>query len=244
MCFKKYKRIFINDKPTEYFVSKNGDVISKYKNKDNYHLKVFETDRGYQYVKLWINNKSKAKFIHRLVAEAYIDNPCNKPEVNHIDGIKSHNYVDNLEWVTSKENKRHAKDHGLINIATCEKRSKINSNENIHLVCKLLEENKKSVNEISKITGVSTDLIYGIRTKGLWHDISKNYNIPEVQYKKSRAYSEDDIIPVCEYLEEGNLSVSKISELTGVKKGTIRDILNRRRWVEISSNYNFSKFKK
>lgn len=218
MCFKSYRRIFINDKPTEYFVSKSGDVISNYKNKNNYHLKVFETDKGYQYVKLWINNKSKAEFIHRLVAEAYIDNPYNKPEVNHIDGIKSNNNMDNLEWVTSKENKRHAKKHGLINIATCEKRSKINSNENIHLVCKLLEENKKSINDISEITGVSTDLIYSIRTKGLWHDISKNYNIPKIQYKKSRAYSKDDIELVCKYLQKGKLPVSKISEITGVKK--------------------------
>ena len=107
-----YKRVIIDGVKTEYFVSRSGDVISRYKHKER-HLKVFTTDKGYVYVKLWINNKTRAAFIHRLVATAYIPNPDNKPEVNHIDGVKANNSVSNLEWCTRQENKQHANRTGL-----------------------------------------------------------------------------------------------------------------------------------
>lgn len=59
---------------------------------------------GYLRLTLTKNGKKNNYFIHRLVAEAYIPNPENKPQVNHLDEIKTHNYIGNLEWATSKEN--------------------------------------------------------------------------------------------------------------------------------------------
>ena len=83
-----------------YEVSNLGNVRNL---KTNIILKQKINKGGYMNVGLWKNGK-KTFLIHRLVAQAFIPNPDNKPEVNHKDEIKSNNCVYNLEWVTSKEN--------------------------------------------------------------------------------------------------------------------------------------------
>lgn len=74
-------------------------------------LKPIETNRGYLRVKLCKDRKIKKIRVHRLVAEAFIKRP--ELEVNHIDGNKKNNKVENLEWVTQRENKQHAWITGL-----------------------------------------------------------------------------------------------------------------------------------
>lgn len=70
--------------------------------------------QGYLHTVLYKDGKYKTKRVNRLVASAFIPNPENKPEVNHIDGNKNNNRVDNLEWVTGIKNKRHARKNGLV----------------------------------------------------------------------------------------------------------------------------------
>ena len=64
-------------------------------------------DNGYIRTSLCINGKTKDMYIHRLVAQAFIPNPDKKDEVNHIDGDKTNNHINNLEWVTKSENGLH-----------------------------------------------------------------------------------------------------------------------------------------
>ena len=85
-------------------------------------LKTCKRTNGYIGVGLRKNGKGKNFNIHRLVAIAFLDNPENKPQVNHIDGNKKNNNVSNLEWVTNSENQKHAYKHGLIKTIPTEDR--------------------------------------------------------------------------------------------------------------------------
>jgi hypothetical protein len=89
----------------------------------NHELKRFinQTNhpKGYKMVVLRENSKEFRFLVHRLVALTYIPNDKNKPQVNHINGIKNDNRVENLEWVTAKENTKHAWNIGLRTSKDC-----------------------------------------------------------------------------------------------------------------------------
>jgi len=88
-----------------YLVDRSGKVFYA---KSRKILKTFKDRYGYWRVNVTINGKSYQKPVHRLIATAFIPNPDNKPQVNHIDGNKQNNSVENLEWVTNSENRKHA----------------------------------------------------------------------------------------------------------------------------------------
>ena len=75
-------------------------------------LSLSKNSRGYLNTCLYANGGYKMLCIHQLVAKAFIPNPNNKPQINHIDCDKTNNHVNNLEWVTQSENIRHAFDNG------------------------------------------------------------------------------------------------------------------------------------
>jgi len=94
-----------------YVVSNLGNVRSlpkRTRHREELEMTKRVGSGGYLYVHLRKNGKSNNRLVHRLVAEAFIDNPYNKPQVNHIDGNKKNNNVNNLEWVTHSENQLHS----------------------------------------------------------------------------------------------------------------------------------------
>ncbi|AXI08214.1 hypothetical protein CUC15_04205 [Oceanobacillus zhaokaii] len=93
----------IKDYPN-YYVSKEGEVFSS---KINRVINQSINASGYRTVNISFDGKRKRLLVHRLVAEAFIPKPKNKPVVNHIDSNRSNATVDNLEWVTYRENSIH-----------------------------------------------------------------------------------------------------------------------------------------
>lgn len=128
-----------------YQVSNLGRVKSLFRqvkhsegNIRNNHERILKNQHdggGYPMVGLHKNSKTKAMKVHRLVMLAFKDNPHNKPEVNHIDENKNNNRLDNLEWVTKKENENHG---------TKRERCKANTNYKI-----IAMKNSKKVRQIS-----------------------------------------------------------------------------------------------
>lgn len=130
-------------------------------------LKLNIKKSGYTEVTLISLEIRKSFSVHRLVALAFIPNPENKKEVNHINGIKNDNRIENLEWVTSKENTQHAIDTNLI----------LQKGENC-LLSKLTEKDileirlsKNKINDIASHFGVTRENISKIRNRKTWKHI-------------------------------------------------------------------------
>lgn len=93
----------------DYIVSDSGRVMS-YKWERWHEIFPFCSQKGYLYTNL---GRSKRQSIHKLVAEAFIENPNNLSCINHLDGDKQNNNASNLEWCSYSENNQHAYDSGL-----------------------------------------------------------------------------------------------------------------------------------
>lgn len=153
-----------------YTVTRQGEVVNS---RTGRVLRQDSNRTGYKRVTLSVDGFVKRVFVHRLVATHYLPNPYGHQEVNHINGMKHDNRVENLEWVSNSQNKLHAIETGL-------QKSKVGrtylSKDKVHEVCKLLEQGLP-YNSISMSTGVSYNSVCLIKTKKNWVDISSLYKI-------------------------------------------------------------------
>jgi len=97
----------------KYTIKEDGRVWSNYK-KD--YKKFSLSNSGYLCTSIWIKGKECKLFQHRLVAMKYIPNPDRKTQVNHKNGIKTDNRIENLEWCTASENSQHSYDNGFSSV--------------------------------------------------------------------------------------------------------------------------------
>lgn len=95
-----------------YLFSKCGKVYSLFKNR--LLIPFSKVYPFYSRIHLKVGNNHKCLYLHRVIAETFISNENNGTDVNHIDGNKLNNLIENLEWCTRKENMYHAKENGLL----------------------------------------------------------------------------------------------------------------------------------
>lgn len=116
----------------KYRVSNYGRVKSFCKVKEKI-LKPSLSRAGYLVCDLQIKDKQKPFGVHRLVAKAFIPNPENKPQVNHLDGCRWNSCLSNLEWVTASENLQHAVQTGLMKTGEEHHRSKLTNEQVVYI---------------------------------------------------------------------------------------------------------------
>lgn len=160
----EYKEIYDG-----YRVSKSGVLLSK-KGKE---MSVFDNGKGYLIVQLRYKGKPKVKAIHRLVAEAWIPNPDNLSDVDHIDGDRLNNHIDNLRWVTHGENLAHS--FFLENrTAKGEYNGRCKASElEVKVICSLLDIGYSSA-EIRDL-GFNYNLVRSIKSGKNWRHVSCNF---------------------------------------------------------------------
>ena len=169
------KDIFIDGEKSEYTVDNLGRIYSKF-SKD--YLKPYVNTSGYYLVDLHHKKQRHTMQVHRIVAIAFIPNPDLLPTVNHKDGNKANNTVENLEWMTHLDNVRHAWETGLAKprYGTDNPANKY-TEEQIHAVCSYIEMDIMTNIEIAATCGVNISLIRDIKFRGKWKQISSMYDL-------------------------------------------------------------------
>lgn len=239
-------------------VNQTGTAVRDPVTKKNYHIAFTRHKDGrHNYLFIVIRRpdtkKTVPKLVHQLVAIAFVDNPENKPEVNHIDGNKWNAWYRNLEWVTDSENKIHAFRSGLAPSHAGEKSPVAKyTSEQIVEVCNLLEsEPKMTFKQIASLTGVSAGTVKSVYFKQNWTTISKDYNFParETQVRGEKSHlaktMESSIEKVCclldeVYLGKSNLNHQQISEMAGVSKSVVDNVSAGKSWNNVVEKHVFS----
>ena len=155
----------------DYIITKKGEIINKHNNR---LVKPQKNGKGY----LRVSIGKKMMFVHRLVAQQYIPNPENKLQVNHKDGNKLNNCVDNLEWVTNQENRNHAIKNNLHFYGDKCSWSKLTSQDVIFI----RNDNSHNITELSKMFNVTRSTIRNVKTGKSWKQL-KSY--AELSQKES-----------------------------------------------------------
>lgn len=153
-----------------YFISKCGKVKSCVRSKSRL-LKFDISNKGYYRVTLSKNGKTKRFSVHRLMAKVFLKDYSENLQVNHIDGVRTNNNIDNLEMVTQSENNKHALRIGLQKptYGTINGMSKLTEKEVLE-IRNLAKEGMKQ-KEIAKVYGIVRQTVNDIVNRKAWKHI-------------------------------------------------------------------------
>lgn len=165
----------IKDYEGLYFLNENGNIFSYPKKTRRGIREIFpiKVGSGYMQIDLCKDKKIKRYLVHRLMAKTFLENKENKEQVNHINGIKDDNKLENLEWNTRSENQLHSIRLGLrTTVGEKNSQSKINSEQVL-----LILNDKRYYKEIIKDYNVSISTISDIKRGYSWTHITGKDNL-------------------------------------------------------------------
>ena len=155
-----------------YLISNMGNV------KNIKELKTLKTYKRRDYIRIDLYDKRIKKpikrSVHRLVAEAFIPNPLKKPQVNHIDGDKDNNSINNLEWCTASENMKHAFKTGLNVPNPLKGEDRHNSKmtyEKVILLREMYDSGEFLLKELAEEFNISITVTWNIAKRNTWKHI-------------------------------------------------------------------------
>ena len=218
-----YFKIDIDKIEERYEIYENGDIFDKKRRK---YCKKHLDSKGYH--RVWIANIGKNIRVHRLVLCKY--SPTENQtflQINHKNGIKTDNSLDNLEWCTQSENQIHAFENGLNTKRGAKNpQSKLTENDVMEIIDRLLKE--IPVEKIATEYNVSKSLISRIKSKRAWIYLTKDIEFPTSKFSKMQNLRyktfEDDLI---KDLKDG-VNINVLSKKYHLSKRYIRDFKYRK----------------
>lgn len=224
-----------------YAVTTNGMVWSHKRQK---FLKAGLVGKGYLAVSICPKGeKSKHRYIHRLVAQAFIPNPDNKPTVNHKDGNKQNNDISNLEWATQKEQIAHAVSEGLSNlVGEGNGYSKLTESKVLEIRSKYSSMDY-SHEQLAKEYGVTRVCILKVVKGKTWSQLPYDKDVASTSRYKDRGenhgsakLTDEQIKSIRKAYAEGGCTQRSLADEFGVSGASICSILNNKSYISIEEN--------
>lgn len=256
-----FKPIIINGEKTNYKISSFGRCvniktgkflkpkITEYKNKK---LKQGKNNPYYSYT-IYLKNNKHICLAHRLVGIAFIPIPekytkegltYKDLQVDHINNIRYMNNIDNLQWLTPKENIYKMYMSGNHRVAKGEEHGNTKlTNNQIFKVCELLEENKLTQKQISKFTNVPYKTVNKILKRTDFIAISSIFDFSGYnKFEKSIAIDDKIIHNALNLLSTGKYSIKEVSNMLNINNNSLKSIVQCKSRKNIRKLYNLTKF--
>jgi len=223
-----------------YFVTEDGRVFSEARGELKERKLGVDTS-GYKRISVVLKNgSSKRVLVHRMVAEAYVDNPNNHHYVNHKDGNKLNNHYKNLEWCTSSDNQKHAYKTSLKQYpkGQLNGRNRLSEQDVLNIYWELYNGARNI--DVRNKYDIGCGTLTCIKNKRNWNYLLKD--LPDIPIKpRAKKLSDRTIRWVCERLKDG-WTAYEISDAASNKNLTpdrVWDIRARKSYKHISKDYTW-----
>jgi len=198
-------------------------------------LKPGKTTAGYLQVVLCRDGEQQHKLVHRLVAEAFLPRSPGNNEVNHKNGDKADNRVENLEWVTSSENRKHAIETLGTGLGSANGNSKL-TDRKVHQIRKLYATGKHTLAELAKMFDVALSTIGRVVRGDSWAHTSgrcSQDNYARGEQNGTSGLARREVKKIRKLYATSNHTQRELAEMFGVTQQTISLIVNRKSWKHI-----------